>query len=116
MVSLYRFYKMAKYKPKKMNMLEVHQDMAQGLYDAGIMDATTMREFEALCLQPVKDLNPNEINKIRLKKKVSQGVFAKFLNTLVSTVRQWEQGEKHPRGTTLKLLNIVANKGLHLLI
>ena len=103
-------------KAKKMSMLEVAHEMAEGLYDAGIMDATTMREFEALCLQPVKDLNPHEIKKIRLREKVSQAVFAKFLNTTVSTVRQWEQGEKHPRGTSLKLLNLVADKGLHSLI
>ncbi len=103
-------------KAKKVTMLDAAKEMAQGLYDAGIMDATTMREFEALCLQPVKDLNRYEIKKIRLREKVSQAVFAKFLNTTVSTVRQWEQGEKHPRGTSLKLLSIVANKGLHTLL
>lgn len=97
-------------------MLEVAQEMAQGLYDAGIMDATTMREFEALCLRPVKDLSSQEIKKIRLRERVSQAVFAKFLNTTVSTVRQWEQGEKHPRGTSLKLLNLVADKGLQTLL
>jgi putative transcriptional regulator len=42
-------------------------------------------------------------------------VFAKYLNTSPSTIRQWEQGEKHPRGTSLKLLNLVADKGLSIL-
>ncbi len=32
-----------------------------------------------------------------------------------STVRQWEQGDKHPRGTSLKLLNLIADKGLEAL-
>jgi putative transcriptional regulator len=97
-------------------MLDVAHEMAKGLYDAGILDATTMREFDTLCLLPVRELKPTEIKRIRLKEKVSQAIFAKVLNTTVSTVRQWEQGEKHPRGTSLKLLNLVADKGLNLLL
>ncbi len=75
-----------------------------------------MREFDELCLPPVKDLSASQIKKIRLREKVSQPVFAKFLNTTLSTVRQWEQGEKHPRGTSLRLLNLVNEKGLKILL
>jgi putative transcriptional regulator len=32
-------------------------------------------------------------------------------NSSVSTVQQWERGEKHPRGISLKMLNIIAKKG-----
>lgn len=99
-------------KTGKNKMLEAAHEMAQSLYDAHVIDATTMREFDALCLPPVKELSPREIKNIRLHEKVSQAVFAMFLNTSVSTVKQWELGEKHPRGTSLKLLNLVAEKGL----
>ena len=99
-------------KVSKNKMLETAHEMAQGLYDAHVIDATTMREFDALCLPPVKELSPREIKKIRLHERVSQAVFAMFLNTSVSTIKQWELGEKHPRGTSLKLLNLVAKKGL----
>jgi len=68
-----------------------------------------------LYLPPIKDLNSKEIKRIRLDEKVSQVVFAKFLNISPSTVRQWEQGDKHPRGSSLKLLNMVADKGLEAL-
>ncbi len=34
-------------------MLEVAHEMAKGLYEANVIDATTMREFDALCLTPV---------------------------------------------------------------
>jgi len=101
---------------KKKNLLETAHEMAKGLYQANIIDATTMREFDALCLPPVKELSSEEIKKIRLREKVSQSVFAKYLNTSPSTVRQWEQGEKHPRGTSLKLLNLVADRGLGILL
>ena len=98
------------------NLVEVAHEMATDLYEAGIIDAITMREYDALCLSNVQDLSPQQIKRIRLKEKVSQAVFAKLLNTSVSTIRQWEQGNKHPRGTSLKLLNLVANKGIGVLI
>ncbi len=98
--------------PSKNSLLDVAHEMARGLYDANVINATTLREFDLLCLKPVKDFSPRQIKDIRLHEKVSQSVFAKLLNTSASTVRQWEQGEKHPRGTSLKLLNLVADKGL----
>lgn len=97
------------------SILEVVHESAKGLYDAGIVDATTMHEFDALCLPPVKELTPRQIKMLRLKEHVSQAVFAMYLNTSSSTVRQWEQGGKRPRGTSLKLLNLVAAKGLAVL-
>ena len=103
-------------KAKHPSMLEVAHEMAKGLYEANVIDATTMREFDTLCLAPVKELSAAEIKKIRLREKISQPVFAKCLNTSTSTVKQWEQGLKHPRGTSLKLLNLVAEKGLSILV
>jgi putative transcriptional regulator len=99
----------------KKSILDVVHGSAKGLYDAGIIDATTMHEFDVLCLPPVKLFTSQEIKTLRLKEHVSQVVFAKYLNTSPSTIRQWEQGEKHPRGTSLKLLNLVADKGLSIL-
>ena len=104
-----------KKKGKKQTMLEVAHDMAKGLHKANVIDETTMREFDTLCLPPVDDLAPKEIKNLRLREHVSQPVFAKYLNTSTSTVKQWEQGEKHPRGTSLKLLNLVKGKGLSIL-
>jgi len=101
-----------KKKTVKHRMLETAHEMARGLYDAGIIDATTLREYDALCLPTIKNLNGQDIKRLRLREKVSQAVFAKFLNASTSTVRQWEQGDKHPQGTSLKLLNLVADKGL----
>jgi len=103
-------------KEKHPSILETIHETAKGLYDANVIDATTMREFDELCLPKVKELSPRQIKSIRLREKVSQPVFAKFLNTTLSTVRQWEQGNKHPRGTSLRLLNLIAEKGLRILL
>jgi len=96
----------------KKSILEVVHESVEGLYDAGLVDATTMHEFNAMCLTPVESLSPREIKSLRLREKVSQGVFALYLNTSVSTVQQWERGEKHPRGISLKMLNLIAKKRL----
>ena len=67
--------------------------MAKGLYKAGAMDATTMREFGALCLPPVKRSSTVQIKELRLRNKASQAVFAAYLNTGPSTVQKRDQGK-----------------------
>jgi len=99
----------------KKSILEVAHSMAKALYDIGEIDSVTMRDFDRRCLPTVKELSSNQIKKIRLREKVSQTVFAYCLNTSPSTVKKWETGEKHPRGTSLKLLNLVAEQGLKIL-
>lgn len=96
-------------------LLDTVHETAKGLHKAGVMDTTTMREFDALCLPPVKIYTANQIKKLRLRYKASQAVFAAYLNTSPSTVQKWEQGQKKPNGPSLKLLNVVDQKGLEVL-
>lgn len=103
-------------KSKHPTLLEVAYEMATDLYEAGVIDGVTMREYESICIPLAKELTAREIKRIRLHEKVSQAIFAKYLNTSLSTVRQWEQGEKHPRGTSLRLLNLISEKGLGVLL
>lgn len=97
------------------SLLDAVHEAAQGLHKAGVMDTVTMREFDALCLPPVKKYTPREIQRIRVRNKVSQSVFAAYLNTSPSTIKQWEQGDKNPRGISLKMLNLVDKGGLDVL-
>ena len=92
-------------------MASVHET-AEGLHAAGVMDKRTMREFDDLCLTPVRHLKPKEIRALRLREGASQAVFARYLNVTMGLVSQWERGEKHPRGASLKLLALVAKNGL----
>jgi putative transcriptional regulator len=96
-------------------ILDTVHETAKGLHRAGVMDAKTMREFDALCLPPVKNLSAAQIKRLRTRSKASQAVFAAYLNTSPSTVQKWEQGQKKPNGPSLKLLNLVADKGLEAL-
>lgn len=76
------------------------------------MDKRTMRKFDELCLTPVKPLQPEEIRALRQRERASQAVFARHLNVTTGLVSQWERGEKHPKGASLKLLSLVAKNGL----
>lgn len=92
-------------------MGSIHET-AEGLDAAGVMDKRTMREFDELCLTPVRPLKPKEIHALRLREGASQAVFARYLNVTTGLVSQWERGEKHPQGASLKLLVLVAKNGL----
>lgn len=99
-------------RKKKSALLDAVHETAKGLHDAGVMDQVTLREFERLCLPPVEPLTPHQIKHIRESARVSQAVFARLLNTSVSTVQKWEIGQKKPTGTALKLLHLVQKRGL----
>ena len=83
----------------KKTLLEVAHDIATDLHKAGAIDAQTMHEFDVRCLSPVTEYAPSQIKRIRLRNKVSQAVFAAYLNTSPSTIRQWEQGLKKKVGS-----------------
>ena len=94
---------------------DVMHETAKGLYKAGGLSLTTMREIDSLCLPPVKKYSAIQIKRLRIKNKASQPVFAAFLNISKSTIQKWETGQKKPNGPSLKLLNIVDQKGLEIL-
>jgi putative transcriptional regulator len=87
-------------------------DTAEGLYEVGIIDKRTMREFDESCLAPAEPLAPEEIRAIREREQVSQPVFARYLNVSKNLVSDWERGAKRPGGPALRLLTIVRRKGL----
>lgn len=89
----------------------VHETM-EALRKVGAINKQTMRRFDDACLTPVHPLSPGEIKAIREREHVSQTVFANYLNVTTSLISKWERGEKRPSGPALKLLSLVAKKGL----
>lgn len=92
----------------------IHSAVA-GMYSAGTIDKATMRRFDESCLSKPPAMDARRIKRIREKQKVSQPVFARYLNTSESTVEKWESGAKKPSGMALKLLDIVDKHGLKVL-
>jgi putative transcriptional regulator len=97
---------------KKSRILKELHETARGLEKAGAIEKQTMREFDVLCMPPVRNLSAAQIRAIRARAKMSQAVFAAVLNTSVSTVQKWEIGEKRPSGPSLKLLDVIERKGV----
>ena len=93
----------------------IHSAVASALYRAGTIDKATMRSFDASCLVAPTLLKPRQIKALRERHRVSQPVFARYLNTSESTVEKWESGAKKPSGMALKLLAVVQKHGLKML-
>jgi putative transcriptional regulator len=98
------------------NIIESLRSDLATLHEAGAIGKVTMRQFDAVCPPPVRDFAAEDIKRLREKLKFSQPVFAHHLHTSASTVRKWEQGETRPAGPALKLLNVIADKGLQAIL
>ncbi|TXL65988.1 helix-turn-helix domain-containing protein [Zeimonas arvi] len=96
--------------------LDAIHETALDLHEAGFIDKRRMQLYDALCLVPIGEYPAERIRNLRLRYQLSQAVFAAILNTSLSTVRQWEIGQKRPGGTSLKLLDLLDRKGLEALI
>lgn len=106
---------MATKRKFKSDAFEAIHTSAAALHKVGAIGKETMRSFDATCLSEPALLEPRQIRKIREDARVSQPVFARYLNTSESTVEKWETGAKRPSGTALKLLAVVQKHGLGVL-
>lgn len=99
-------------------LLQEALDTAEGLSAYGVMSKSDMAKIRVLCQQP-PEYTPERVVSIRTRTaKMSQAVFASFLNVSVSTVQKWESpsAHKHPSGAAAKLLQLVETKGVEALI
>lgn len=109
---------MRKKDSEETRMLKEMLETAQGLQAHGIMSKVDMARVRTLCEDPPA-YPPERVVAVRTSiAKVSQSVFASFLNVSVSTVQKWESptADKHPSGAAAKLLQIVETKGLEALL
>lgn len=103
---------MTKNKTYKSDALAAIHETVSDYHDTGVIDKQTMRCFDEFCLTPVREFTAEEIQALREREQVSQAVFARYLNVSKDSVSQWERGEKHPAGPSLKLLSLIERRGL----
>lgn len=92
-------------------------EMALLLNKHEVLSAHDLGRIKALS-SPPPAYTPKRVAQIRIKKaKMSQSVFAGFLNVTTSTVQKWESpaSGKHPGGAAAKLLQIIECKGIEAL-
>ena len=99
----------------KSDAFEAIHDMMEGFHSIGAISDTTMRKFDASCLEPVAPLKPAQIRALRKRERVSQPVFAYYLNVSKNLISDWERGIKKPGGPALRLLSIIQKHGIALM-
>src|SRR5450755_3539510 len=96
--------KQAKNKKKK---IKIFSELRQSLQEAVSFEQGADAGLRVTELPPPpKPLTPHQIRAIRKSFNVSQAVFARIINVSPNAVESWEQGVRHPREATLKLLTI----------
>ena len=99
-------------------MLAEMFETAADLSRHGLLSQDDMVEMRALCDAPPV-YTSERVAAVRTKKaRMSQSVFAEFLNVSVSAVQKWESPEsgKHPTGAAAKLIQIIEKRGVEVLL
>jgi putative transcriptional regulator len=93
-------------------------ETAKGMYETGLMDKAgcdkiTVRHLRSNALVGnLSTISGPQIRRMREQAQMSQGVFAQVLNITPGYVSQLERGDKKPKGSTLKLLSVIKQKGI----
>ena len=92
---------------KKKKAVKVFGDLKQSLHEALAYEQGKKGALRVTDVPPPpRPLTATQIRAIRQSFKVSQAVFARIINVSPNAVESWEQGVRHPREATLKLLTI----------
>ena len=86
------------------------------MHKANVIDIKTLRELSDDELPVLIEYTGDEIQQLRKRQRLSQSVFAKYLNISPAMIRSLEQGQRHAHGAILKLLNIIDRHGIGALI
>jgi len=86
------------------------------LHETGAISKASMCEFDSIFPPPIREFSPAEIKRLRDDLKFSQSMLALHLHISAATLRKWELGASQPAGPALKLLNIIADKGLQAIL
>ena len=99
-------------KQYKSDLFAAVHESAEALHRIGAIDKRTMKEFDDSCLEPVKIFSAEEIRTLRERERLSQPVFARYLNVTKGIISAWERGTKKPSGPALRLLTLVLKNGI----
>ena len=71
---------MSKRKQYKSEAFAAIHETMEALHQIEAIDKKTMRDFDAACLADLSEMEPEEIRALRQRERVSQPVFAAYLN------------------------------------
>jgi putative transcriptional regulator len=98
-------------------ILETAGDMRRlGIMDEAAHEKITLRHLGKDAAKEPAPITGDEIRSLREKARLSQAVFARYLNLTVGYVSQLERGEKRPSGPALVLLDLIRRKGIEAIL
>jgi putative transcriptional regulator len=98
-------------------LVETADDMRRlGLMDAATHEKITLRQLGKDGAPEPAPITGDEIRSLREKARLSQAVFARYLNLTVGYVSQLERGAKRASGPALVLLDLIRRKGLEAIL
>ena len=108
-------------KTKKTRLTEALLETAEDMRRAGILSKPahakiTKRHLGTAGVTSLRALSADEIRNLRQRSKMSQAVFAHYLNVTTGYVSQLERGAKRPTGAALALLNVIRRKGIEAIL
>jgi len=109
---------MTRKNSEDLRMLRELLETAEDLSSYQVVSKSDLAKVRTLCAAP-PEYPAERVIAVRTRiAKMSQAVFASFLNVSVSTVQKWESpaANKHPSGAAAKLLQLVETKGIDVLI
>lgn len=98
-------------------ILETTGDMRRlGIMDETTHEKITLRQLGKDAAREPAPFTGEEIRSLREKARLSQAVFARYLNLTVGYVSQLERGAKRPSGPALVLLDVIRRKGMEAIL
>ena len=101
-------------------LTEALLETAKDMREAGILGEAAYQKITMRHLGPqrptMEPLTGEEIRMLRERARMSQSVFAHYLNLTAGYLSQLERGIKHPTGSVLALLNVIQRKGMDAII
>lgn len=91
--------------------LQAAYEMASDLHESGVMDDLTMAKINVMRFPAEKKFSAAEVRQIRASTKMSQSMFANFLNVTKSSVVKWESGIRNPRNSSVRILQFLSDNG-----
>ena len=111
---------MKKKRPRRLTqvLLETADDMRRvGILDSARHEKITLRHLGGrqnnLAAKPISG---EVIRSIRERERLSQAVFARYLNLTVGYVSQMERGARRPTGPAAVLLDVIRRKGIEAIL
>jgi putative transcriptional regulator len=104
-------------KKKTSRLTTALLETAKDMHRVGVLAKPAYAKITKRHLGPaesatVHPLSAKDIRAMRKRSKMSQAVFAHYLNVTAGYVSQLERGAKRPTGAALALLNVIQRKGI----